>query len=165
MSAYELAQLNIALMKHPLDAPEMADFVGNLARINAIADRAPGFVWRMQTEEGDATALRPLGEHTLVNISVWRDVEALRDYVYRSAHVEVMRRRKEWFERMQESFFVLWWVRKGHRPSVAEAVAKLERLRAAGPTAQAFTFRQPFLPPDAPRDEAPRTFGDECPAT
>jgi hypothetical protein len=81
MSAYELAQLNIALMKEPLESPRMADFVANLDRINALAESSPGFVWRLQTEEGDATALRPLGEDTLVNVSVWRDVQSLNEYV------------------------------------------------------------------------------------
>ena len=149
MSAYELAHLNIALMKEPLDAPGMADFVASLDRINAIAESSPGFVWRLQTDEGDATALRPLGENTLVNMSVWRDVDALNQYVYKSAHVEIMRRRKEWFDRMPEAYVVLWWVRKGHRPSIAEAAEKLKLLRANGPSEEAFTFRQAFAPPGA----------------
>jgi hypothetical protein len=165
MSAYELAQLNIALMKEPLESPRMADFVANLDRINALAESSPGFVWRLQTEGGDATALRPLGEDTLVNVSVWRDVASLNKYVYGSAHVEVMRRRKEWFERMREAWVVLWWVAKGHRPTVSEAIAKLELLRAIGPSKDAFTFRRAFLPPDAAQPSAPFEFGDECPAT
>src|SRR5688500_20173526 len=114
MSAYELAQLNIALMKAPLESPGMADFVANLGRINALAESSPGFVWRLQTDEGDATALRPLGDDTIVNMSVWRDVAALHDYVYRSAHIEIMRRRKEWFERMAQAYTVPWWGRQGH---------------------------------------------------
>jgi hypothetical protein len=165
MSAYELAQLNIAIMKEPLESPGMADFVANLDRINALAEASPGFVWRLQTEEGDATAMRPLGEQTLVNMSVWRDIESLNKYVYGSAHVEIMRRRKEWFERMQEAYVVLWWVREGHRPTIPEAVARLELLRKKGPTEEAFTFRQAFLPPDAPQPQSPFGFGNECPAT
>lgn len=165
MSAYQLAQLNIARMREPLESPVMADFVANLERINALAERSPGFIWRLQTEEGDATALRPMGENVLVNMSVWRDVEALNDYVYGSAHVEIMRRRKEWFERMREVYVVLWWVRQGHRPTVPEASAKLDLVRKHGPTEQAFTFRRAFLPPDAPQPRAPFAFGDECPAT
>ena len=143
----------------------MADFVANLERINALAERSPGFIWRLQTEEGDATALRPMGENRLINMSVWRDVEALNDYVYGSAHVEIMRRRKEWFERMREVYVVLWWVRQGHRPTVPEASAKLDLLRKHGPTEQAFTFRRAFSPPDAPQPRAPFAFGDECPTT
>ena len=164
MSAYELAELNVAVMKEPLDSPSMADFVANLERINALAEASPGFVWRMQSEEGDATAFRPLGESTLVNLSVWRDVEALGEYVYRSAHVEIMKRRKEWFERMKEAWVVLWWVPRGHRPEFAEAITRLERLRAEGPSEEAFTFRNAFPPPDAGERRAPFALGGECPA-
>lgn len=165
MSAYELAQLNIGIMKEPLESPAMADFVANLDRINALAEASPGFVWRMQTDEGDATALRPMGDDTLVNMSVWRDVVSLNDYVYKTAHVEIMRRRREWFERMREAFTVLWWVRKGHRPEMTEAAAKLQLLRTHGPTEHAFTFRQAFPPPDAVPASDPLSFGDQCPAT
>ena len=163
MSQYELAQLNIAVMKEPLDSPHMADFVANLDRINALAESSPGFVWRLQTEEGDATALRPLGDSTLVNMSVWEDVAALNQYVYKTAHVEIMRRRKEWFERMSEAHMVLWWVPQGHRPSVVQAVERLQLLRKHGPSADAFTFRHAVPPPDA--QEQTISFGDECPAT
>src|SRR5215470_13546253 len=110
MSQYELAQLNIAVMKGPLESPGMADFVANLDRINALADRSAGFVWRLQTEGGDATALRPMGENILVNMSVWKDVASLTAFVYRSAHVEILRRRQEWFDRMSDAYAVLWWV-------------------------------------------------------
>jgi len=165
MSAYELAQLNIALMKEPLDSPGMADFVANLDRINALAEGSPGFVWRLQSDEGNATEFRPLGESTLVNMSVWKDVVSLNQYVYRTAHAEIMRRRAEWFEKMREAFVVLWWVPAGHRPSIEEAIQKLEHLRASGPTEAAFTFRKAFPPPDAASERAPFALGDECPAT
>lgn len=165
MSAYELAQLNVGIVNARLDSPGMADFVANLDRINALAEDSPGFVWRLQTEEGDATALRPMGDDVLVNMSVWRDVESLNKYVYGSAHVEIMRRRKEWFQRLKDAYVVLWWVPKGHRPTVQEAVARLERLREAGPTEAAFTFRRAFPAPDASKAEAAQEFGDECPAT
>lgn len=167
MSRFELAQLNIAKMQAPLDSPLLADFVANLDRINAVADGSAGFVWRLQSTEGDATALRPLGEDTLVNMSVWKDVASLRNYVYRSAHVEVMRRRKEWFSHMAEAFVVLWWVPEGHRPSIEAAIAKLDLLRSAGPSEQAFTFRQAYPPPDerdVPETRSPFDIGDECPA-
>lgn len=147
MSTCQLAQLNIALLKAPLDSPPLADFVANLDRINALAEAAPGFVWRLQTEDGNATALRPFGDDVIVNMSVWQDVAALSEFVYHSAHVEIMRRRKEWFARMAEAFMVLWWVPNGHRPTVAEAQAKLELLRSQGPTAAAFTFGKTFPPP------------------
>ena len=166
MSSYELAQLNIGIIKGPMDSPVMAEFAANLERINALAERSPGFVWRLQTEDGDATAIRPFeNESMLVNMSVWRDVESLNKYVYSSDHVDVMRRRKQWFERMSEAYLVLWWVPRGHRPSVSEAIAKLEALRTQGPTAQAFTLRQAFPPPDAVQSGPPVSFGDECPAT
>ena len=165
MSAYELAQLNIGVIKAPIDSPVMADFVANLDRINALAERTPGFVWRLQTEEGNATAIRPYeDERVAVNMSVWRDVASLSAYVYSSAHVEIMRRRREWFERMDEAFLVLWWVPEGHRPGIEEAKAKLDMLRAKGATPEAFTFRQAFPPPDETQAESPAAFGDECPA-
>jgi uncharacterized protein DUF3291 len=166
MSRYELAQLNIGKLTGPLDSPQLADFVGNLERINAIADSAPGFVWRLQTAEGDATALRPFDDDDmLVNMSVWRDVSSLRNYVYRSAHVEVMRRRKEFFQHMSEAFIVLWWVPAGHRPTVQEAISKLELLRKVGPSENAFTFRNAYPAPDAADEaRAPFDIGDRCPA-
>jgi len=165
MSAFELAQLNIGIIKGPIDGPVMAEFVANLEPINALAERTPGFVWRLQTEEGDATAIRPYpeNENMAVNMSVWKDVDSLRLFVFHSAHVAIMRRRREWFEKMDEAFLVLWWVPKGHRPGIEEAKAKLELLRRKGPTAEAFTFRQAYPPPDAPQ-AAPAEFGDECPA-
>jgi Domain of unknown function (DUF3291) len=147
MPSYQLAQLNIALMKAPLEAPEMADFVANLERINALAESAPGFVWRLQSDDGNATAFRPFGEDTLVNLSVWASVQALSDYVYLSAHVEIMKRRREWFERLQQASTVLWWVPHGHRPDQHEAMQKLQTLHALGPTAQAFGFKQAFAAP------------------
>jgi len=165
MPAYELAQLNIGIIRGPMDSPVMAEFAANLARINALADGAPGFVWRLQTDAGDATAIRPFDdENLLVNMSVWRDLESLQQFVYHSAHVEIMRRRREWFERMSEAYMVLWWVPRGHRPGIDEAIARLESLRRQGASPAAFTFRQPFPPPDAPQEAVPG-FDEECPAT
>lgn len=148
MSNFELAQLNIARMREPLEAPGMADFVANLERINALAESSPGFVWRLQTDDGDATGLRPLGADMLVNMSTWKDVESLNHYVYKTAHVEILRRRKEWFDRMEMPSYVLWWVPKGHRPDVLEANARLETLRTNGPTPEAFSFRESYAAPD-----------------
>lgn len=165
MSRYHLAQLNIAKMKHPLEAPEMADFVANLDAINALADGSPGFVWRLQTEEGDATAIRTFGPDTLVNMSVWTDVESLHDYVYRSAHAAIMSRRKEWFERTREAYTVLWWMPRGSIPTVDEAKEKLGRLRSVGPTPEAFTFKKVFPAPDAAPERSIDGLEDLCPAT
>ncbi len=148
MSAYQLAQLNIAHLSAPMDSPVLADFVANLDRINALADNSAGFVWRLQTEDGDATAIRHFGDDRLVNMSVWENAEALHSYVYKSAHAEIMRRRKEWFTKMRESYIVLWWVPRGHHPSLAEAAARLKLLREQGPSAEAFTLHRPFAAPD-----------------
>jgi hypothetical protein len=165
MSAYELAQLNIGIIKAPMDSSEMAGFASNLDRVNALAEATPGFVWRLQTEEGDATAIRPFqNESMLVNMSVWQDVDSLSQYVYNSAHVDLMRKRREWFERINEAFLVLWWVAKGHRPSVSEAVVRLELLRKNGPTSEAFTFRHAFPSPDAHASGPLSDFAAECPA-
>lgn len=144
MGARELAQLNVAMMREPMTSPGMADFVASLGRINALADQAPGFVWRDTTESGDATVARLIGDDVLVNISTWRDVESLSHFVYKSAHMEIMRRRKEWFDRAREATVVLWWVNVGHRPSIAESADKLALLRARGPTRDAFTFQRMF---------------------
>lgn len=149
MAGYELAQLNVAVMNQPLESPGMADFVANLDRINGLAEQAPGFVWRLQTDEGDATGLRPFGPNMLVNMSVWQDVEALKKFVYESMHAEIMRRRREWFERMSEAYLVLWWVPAGHRPTIDEAEARLALMRANGPSPAAFSFGQTFPAPGA----------------
>src|SRR5215831_15865346 len=151
MSEYELAQLNIGIIRGPMDSPVMAEFAANLARINALADAAPGFVWRLQTEAGDATAIRPFDdENMLLNMSVWRDADSLRRFVYRSAHADILRRRREWFVAVAEAILVLWWVPRGHRPGIEEAMERLTMLRTHGATPEAFTFRQTFPPPDAP---------------
>jgi hypothetical protein len=165
MSAYQLAQLNIGVVKGPMDSAVMADFVANLERINALADAAPGFIWRLQTEQGDATAIRPFeDENMLLNMSVWKDAESLRQFVYHSAHAPIMRRRREWFERMAKAYLVLWWVPCGERPTVDEAIRRLDALRSRGAHAEAFTFRELYPPPDA-QAAAPTGFADTCPAT
>lgn len=143
MAARELAQLNIARLKAPLDSPELSEFVASLDRINALAEASPGFVWRLKDESGNATAIpTPFGADMVVNLSVWRDAESLHEFAFRSAHVEVMRRRREWFQKMAEAYLVLWWVPAGHRPDAAEAARRLEHLRRNGPTPEAFTFRE-----------------------
>lgn len=163
MSQYDLAQLNVAYLLEPLESPALKDFVDNLDRINALSEASPGFVWRLQTDDGDATAIRPFGEDCIVNLSVWQDVESLHNYVFRSAHIEIMRRRKEWFSRVKDATVVLWWVPRGHLPSVEEAKARLEQLRDHGPTPDAFTFKRSFPAPDA-GDADTEAFDDTCPA-
>jgi hypothetical protein len=164
MSNYHLAQLNSGDLAAPLDSPQLKDFVDNLERINALAESSPGFVWRLKGDGNDATSLRPLGDNVLVNMSVWRDVAALKDYVYRSAHTQIMKRRREFFARMSEAHMVLWWVPAGHEPTVAEAVARLKLLREHGPSEDAFTFGEAFAAPDVAAPGEPLSVDDTCPA-
>ena len=147
-SAYQLAQLNIGRLLAPIDSPQLADFVANLDRINALADEAPGFVWRLQTEEGNATSIGGFGEDYIVNLSVWQDIESLHNYVYQTAHAQIMSRRKEWFARMDEAYTVLWWVPAGHEPDIPESRGRLNELRTHGPTERAFTFKRSWPAPD-----------------
>ena len=148
MAAYELAQLNIARILAPLDSETLRDFVDNLDHINALAESSPGFVWRLQTEEGNATALRPFGDDDLlVNLSVWRDVESLRDFVFNTVHSDFLKRRREWLHRMDDAYTVLWWVPRGALPTIEEAIRRLHLLREQGPGPEAFSFREPFPAP------------------
>ncbi len=150
MTAHHLAQLNVAPMRYPLEAGEMAGFVAALDPINALADAAQGFVWRLETDDGDATTIRAFeSDMILVNLSVWESIESLRHFVYRSDHLAVLRQRAEWFDRMEVAHLVLWWVPAGTLPTVDEAKARLERLQSRGPTADAFTFRTTFEPAEA----------------
>lgn len=150
MPDYQLAQVNIARPLAPIGSALMQEFVDNLDPVNAAADASPGFVWRLQTPEGNATSLHVFGDpHLLINMSVWESVEALRDFVQRGeAHRIVLGRRKEWFSQMGEAYTALWWVPNGHKPTIDEAEARLSHLRTNGPTSVAFTFRNAFPPPD-----------------
>lgn len=146
--AFHLAQVNIARMNAPLESEEMAGFVARIAELNALADGSPGFVWRLQSGEGDATYLRPYDDdRILFNLSVWKSVEELRAFVYRSVHAEVMRARHQWFGKINQSYLALWWIRAGELPSIDEAKARLARLERDGPGTLAFTFKQLFPPP------------------
>jgi heme-degrading monooxygenase HmoA len=148
MAVHHLAQVNLATLRAPLDDPALAGFVAELEPVNALADGHPGFVWRLQTEDGDATAIRPFDdERVMVNLSVWESLEALRGFVYAGRHLEVLRRRREWFHRMDDPIVALWWVPAGTVPTVAEAKERLGLLARLGPTAGAFTFRAPFPEP------------------
>jgi hypothetical protein len=148
MSPY-LAQIDVPRLLAPIDAPETADFVAALAPVNARADAAPGFVWRLQTESGDATSGQVF-DHPLVivNLTVWESIEALEAFAYREAsHLAVLRRRREWFERAVEAATALWWVPSGHIPGVDGALDRLATLRAQGLSPTAFTFRERFPSP------------------
>lgn len=151
-----LAQLNIGRTVGPKGDPRMAGFYGDLDRINALADGWPGFVWRLVDDGGaDATSLRPFGDDLIVNLSVWHDLESLRDFTFRSGHLDVLRRRREWFVPLGEAHTVIWWVPAGHIPTVGEAGERLDLLRRNGPSSEAFTFRDPFPAAPAPVGPVP----------
>ena len=145
---HELAQVNIGRLLAPVESPQIAEFVAALDPINRQADTSPGFIWRLQTAEGNATAIHSFGDDLIIsNMSVWESIETLRAFVYTTAHTGVMRRRHEWFETYVTSYMALWWVSVGHRPTMDEAKSRLAALDRNGPTPFAFTFRQPFDPP------------------
>jgi hypothetical protein len=149
-ASYELAQVNIARLKAPLDSPELKDFVEALDPVNAVADAADGFVWRLRSDSGNATDIPVLGDEWLiVNMSTWRDTKALTAFMYQGRHRELMARRRDFFERLEEAVTSLWWVPAGHRPTVPEAESRLLHLREHGPTQRAFTLRTSF-PPETP---------------
>src|SRR5438105_2638399 len=130
MADWWLAQMNVARVLAPLESPQLAGFVEQLEPINALADASPGFVWRLQTEDGNATALRVLGDDMMmVNMSVWESLDALGSFVYKTSHRDVMRRRREWFEHLAEAYMVLWWLEAGRLPSVMEGEERLLHLR------------------------------------
>jgi len=147
---YSLAQVNIAHMIAPLTDPQMAGFVARLDEINALADASPGFLWRLQTSEGNATDVRAYeDERILFNLSVWASLEDLSHYVYASEsnHRDVLKQRRQWFQRFAGPYVALWWIPQGHIPTVEEAKERLEHLRTSGATPYAFSFKQPFPPP------------------
>jgi uncharacterized protein DUF3291 len=150
MRRFHLAQVNIGRFRAPIDSPIMEGFRTQLDPVNALADRSPGFIWRLQTEDGNATAVRPYPGDDLmaINLSAWETVEALQQFVYKSGHVHTLRARDNWFEPIEGPILALWWIPPGHIPAVQEAVERLEHLKAHGPTPHAFTFRTPFPPPD-----------------
>jgi hypothetical protein len=156
---YVIAQVNVARGLAPLDSPRLADFAAGLEPVNAVADGAPGFVWRLQTDEGDATSLRVFEDDEgpdnsiLVNMSVWESVADLAAFVYGPEHRAVLRRRREWFEQMREVYAALWWIPRGHIPATAEAEDRIRYLRAHGPTPHAFSMRVHFPPPGAAASE------------
>ena len=148
MSGYHLAQINIARMLAPIDNAVMADFVAQLPPINALADGSPGFVWRLQTESGDATSVKVYDDDMIiVNLTVWENVEALREFAYKSSHAGVMRDRKKWFEKFDGPYFAMWWVSVGHIPTPQEAKERLEHLREHGDSLYAFSFKNIFPAP------------------
>jgi hypothetical protein len=162
MTDWHIAQLNVARAVAPLDSPALADFMAALDDVNALAEAAPGFVWRLKSDSGNATDIRAGNDpQFIVNMSVWQSVEALFAFVYRSAHNKVMVRRREWFEKPTEAYQVLWWVPAEHAPTLAEALERLAHLRAHGPSTHAFTFKQRYPMPGAaggPTDMQPEPY-------
>ena len=150
MRNFQLAQVNIGRFRAPIDSPVMEGFRAQLDPINELADQSPGFIWRLQTEDGNATAVRPYAGDDLmaINMSVWDSLEALQQFVYKSQHVRTLRTRDQWFEPIEGPILALWWVPNGHTPTVQEAVDRLAHLKMHGPTPHAFTFRTPFPPPE-----------------
>lgn len=166
MSRYHIAQVNIGKVKAPVEHPIMAGFMSRLDEINALAERTPGFVWRLQTPAGNATAYRPYkdDDSILINMSVWETIDSLKRYVYSSAHAELLRQRHEWFEKFSGIYMALWWVPVGHIPSVDEATKRLEHLEKHGPTQFAFTFKTVFQPEDEFQRSIDWASFEPCPA-
>ena len=145
MPEYEIAQLNIAKAQATMDSDTMKGFVDRLEEINALADQSPGFVWRLQTDEGDAITIQAFDDPMLiVNMSVWENIESLKHFVYKSIHIELVRDREAWFSKMLQAHQVLWWIPAGHIPSVEEGKEKLQHIEENGPTEHAFTFAKSF---------------------
>jgi hypothetical protein len=147
---YNLAQVNIGRILAPMDSPVMAEFVANLDRINTLAESSEGFVWRLKDDTNNATSIRMYDDDFLiVNMSVWKNIDALFHYVYRTDHVEIFKKRAQWFEKMADMHMALWYVPAGRFPDVKEATERLDYLRKHGDTPFAFSFKRKFTPQDA----------------
>jgi Domain of unknown function (DUF3291) len=143
MTVRHLAQLNIGRIRYEIDDPRMADFTNNLALVNGLAERTPGFVWRYIDDSGNSTSTRPYADPRIaINMSVWESVEALERFVYQTVHKRFYGRREEWFEHFESAYFVMWWVPAGHRPRVEEAMERLDCLKQNGPSDRAFGWAQ-----------------------
>jgi uncharacterized protein DUF3291 len=148
---HHLAQVNIGRIRGPIDSDIMSGFVSQLPSLNALADASPGFVWRLQSEQGNATSYQPYADPmVLLNLSVWESVEALTQYTYHSDHVAVFRNRAQWFERPTEAYLAMWWIPAGHIPTIEEAVDRLDYRRSHGETPAAFSFTRAFPAPAEP---------------
>ena len=155
MTQHHLAQINVARALAPLDDPKLAVFVARLDDISALADKSPGFVWRLQSDSGNATDIQVSEDpRFIVNMSVWEDLDALFAYVYRSDHLQVMAQRRRWFEKPAGAFMALWWLPAGRLPTVEEGLARIEELDLKGPTPKAFTFKSPFDAAGRPLDRS-----------
>lgn len=162
MSAWYVAQMNVGTVLYPLDDPRIAEFMGLLDQVNAMADASPGFVWRLQSAQGNATDIQVSDDpRFIVNMSVWRSVEALFDFVYRSSHRGVMAKRRNWFTRPDRAYQVLWWIPAGSTPDIAQGLERLGWLDRNGASPYAFDFRNKFAPPGVlgpPEDMQPQPY-------
>ena len=166
MKRYHLAQVNIGRVRAPLDDEIMQGFVSRLDEINALADSAPGFVWRLKSDAGPSSYLRPYeDERLLVNMSVWESVEALKTFTYRTAHAELLRGRHDWFEKFEGVFLALWWVPEGHIPGIDEMKKRLAHLEEHGPSQFAFTFKTVQPPDESFLGSLDWSIFQPCPAT
>lgn len=160
--SWHLAQFNIATAQFDLDDPRMADFFAQVGAVNALAEQSSGFVWRLNTDPGDEAEMGlEANPRRVTNMSVWASREALFGFTYKSMHTTVMSNRRKWFDHPQEAYQVLWWIPAGHEPTLEEGIERLKLLRASGPSAQAFTFKQTFPQPDSegsPEDLNPEQF-------
>ncbi len=130
-----LAQVNIGRLLHEQNDPRVAEFMENLDRVNAMAERMPGYVWRVKDDSGNATALPFDNDPTLIaNVTVWENVESLQMFVFRTVHARFYGKRQSWFEKLERPHFAMWWIQEGHRPTYEEAAAKLRQLESEGPS-------------------------------
>jgi Domain of unknown function (DUF3291) len=138
-----LAELNIGKFKYPTSDARMSEFMDNLDRVNALADRAEGFIWRLVSDgSNNATDLRFGDEDYAVNMSVWKDAKSLEDYVFKTVHVQIYKKRGEWFEKLEKPHMVFWFVPEGYIPSLSEAIDKLEFYQKNGPIENAFGWAE-----------------------
>ena len=150
---FHLAQVNVARLAAPLDSPQLADFVAALDEVNAVAAQAPGFVWRLQTEDGNATSVSAFewdagdGAGVITNLSVWVDADRLSDFVFGTGHLEVLRRRRDWFVPVGEAYLACWWLPAGVLPSTQDAEQRIRHIREHGPTEHAFSLRTRYPAP------------------
>lgn len=148
---YHLAQVNVAKMLEPLNSPVMADFVNNLDVINALAEQSEGFIWRLKDDQNSAVSIKAFDDDLMIiNMSVWKNAESLFNYVYKSNHLSVFKRKSEWFTRMTNMHMAMWYIPNSHVPTPAEAIDRLEHIRQHGETPHAFTFKKRFDPPTLP---------------
>ncbi len=142
---FYLAQVNIGKILGPMDSPVMAEFAANLNNINALAENSEGFIWRLKDDNNNATSIKVFeDDFLLINMSVWADAESLFKFVYQTHHVDYVKRRKEWFEKMQEVYMALWYVPATHTPTPQEAIERLNYLKLHGETPHAFSYKKRF---------------------